>query len=320
MKTYNIPNTKFMIQIDESNMDKYKSLLNSIDDSQLSQLNMTQLSDLFKYYLKLSNINEKDYSIREETINKIDMYLSKECDIPKITELYSLLFGNIKCYRTPEDTLNGFVGVGKRNNKWIEEFYNIGMKASDINSEELQNLVNYYYQIQKTSFDVDIFGFIFYLLYERIHPHHDDNGRIGRLLFLENVHNHIYYPLSEIINKLRQPELIQNIYDKVNFKYIHNKSEGDNIKYVNSEDYYKIFVDDKLLRNIFKCLCICKEFKVLYFVFRNAKKKNAIVTKLLRAKNLNDDKVENIINDDDLFDEFNKSGFNVENHNKIMSL
>ena len=59
---------------------------------------------------------------------------------------------------------------------------------------------------------------------------------------------------------------------------------------------------------------------MLYFVFRNAKKKNAIVTKLLRAKNLNDDKVENIINDDDLFDEFNKSGFNVENHNKIMSL
>ena len=34
----------------------------------------------------------------------------------------------------------------------------------------------------------------------------------------------------------------------------------------------------------------------------------------------NDDKVEIIINDDDLFDEFNKSGFNIENHNNIMLL
>ena len=59
---------------------------------------------------------------------------------------------------------------------------------------------------------------------------------------------------------------------------------------------------------------------MLYFVFRNAKKKNAIVTKLLRTKELNDDKVEIIINDDDLFDEFNKSGFNIENHNNIMLL
>ena len=61
------------------------------------------------------------------------------------------------------------------------------------------------------------------------------------------------------------------------------------------QKYYKLYVDDELLRNIFKCLCICKEFKMLYYVFRNVKRKNAIVTKLLRSKDLNDDKVENII-------------------------
>ena len=67
----------------------------------------------------------------------IDKYSSKDCSIPKITELYSLLFKNNKCYRSPEDKLGGFVGIGKKNNKWREEFYNIGMKAI-----EMQNNLN----------------------------------------------------------------------------------------------------------------------------------------------------------------------------------
>lgn len=193
------------------------------------------------------------------------------------------------------------------------------MKASDINTQQLQELVNYYYHIlfqnefEKDGLNVGIIGFLFDLLYERIH-HHDGNGKIGRLLFIENTYQHVHYPLSEMISKLRMPELVQNICDKINFPYIHKTV--NEIKYPSSKNYYTLNVDDELLQDIANCLCICKELKSLFTIFEDTSNKNKIVTKF----KLTSDKIKQIIDYEELQQIFDQGGFNAENHNLILDL
>ena len=78
-------------------------------------------------------------------------------------------------------------------------------------------------------------------------------------------------------------------------------------------------MDDELLQDIVKCLCICKELKMLFTIFKDVPKKNKIVTKLLRAE-LTENKIKQIIDNEELFLFFGKSGFNINNHNLILKL
>lgn len=302
------------MSIDTANICEYKDLLENIyNPFNNRKPSLNELSNEFSYYFKSSNNIERE-NTTNETIKAVNEYL-KDVEIPNIETLYNLLYPNTNCLR------NEFVGVCRKQNRRREEYYNIGMNPIDLNIQQLQSLVNWFYNENGIEFELvglDILSYICYLFYERIHPHLDGNGRMGRLLFIENTYNHLYYPLSEIVKRLKEPSLTDSIFEHINFKYIYYK--GSEIQYPETEKYYCLNVDDDLLRKIVKCLGICKEYKVLFKSFEGCEKRNMIVAKLLRCE-LEEEIVEKKLDyNDEWFNLFQHSGFNIENHNLIRGL
>lgn len=328
-----VPNTKFKIEIDATNIERYRKLIDDINNPYESNCDtLLELSEEFKYYLKSSyDIEKSSKELTPEIINNIDMYLSDTSKIPKVETLYHLMFNSDEqCLR------DEFVGVYRKQTRRYIEYYNVGMNPKDLDLNELQNLVNWLYSEEsetenspRSIIGDDILAFICYLLYERIHPHIDGNGRIGRLLFIENSYNHLNYPISVILRNLRD-DIFTGIFEMTNFKYKHfNNTEP---KYPDTNLYYQISVNDELLRKIVKCLCIAKEYKVLFKSFRNCPIRNIIISRLLRRK-LNEDEIlmilskclkklslKKLIPIDDLFCLFQSSQMNLHNHNLILSL
>ncbi|KAA6366347.1 MAG: hypothetical protein EZS28_038127 [Streblomastix strix] len=157
----------------------------------------SRLSAYLKQCILNSNFIEQDF-IPNETVNEAVQYIL-DSNQPNIDELYRLLFPKRQhVFRQ----CNVYVS-GKNNSKVISAD-NIGIRHELIDPHYLQELVN-----KANQTNDPITKFKYYLIYQRIHPHEDGNGRIGRLLFLE-IYN---IPLSTTLRySIKARKLMNEIF------------------------------------------------------------------------------------------------------------
>ena len=202
--------------------------------------------NLFTFEQLLINSSKfEGCNIKKKTINDVKDYMSS-VKVPNIFVLYMKLFNSTKCFRNSNDKDCGFVGIFKTATNEYEEFYNIGLNPDYI--PDLQELVNWYYNLKCDNDLYKLIGIACYLLYENIHPHYDGNGRMGRLLFIENVYNKCYVPISHKILKHRK--LHDNLFPENVIRIYHNQDINDIYSKQDVQKYYNITIDDELLQKI----------------------------------------------------------------------
>lgn len=147
-----------------------------------------------------------------------------------------------------------FVGIpkGKSINGDTRRWANVGMNYTDINYELLQSAVDEYHEKYSNNW---VIGFILYLMFERVHPLSDGNGRIGRALFVD------YSSMSKCVKPDR---IINECFESVSFpKTIKRNTSIDYIHDIPSDNYYLLFVNDHLLRNVEKLSLMVREYDSL---------------------------------------------------------
>ncbi|KAA6360512.1 MAG: hypothetical protein EZS28_043961 [Streblomastix strix] len=156
-----------------------------------------------------SNIIEQDILLKDN-INDAIEYL-KNNKVQLIEGLYEALFKR-ETYRQCN------VYVSDKNNSKIISAANVGIQHENIDPNELQQLVNFAYEY--VGEEKIIVMFACYLLYERIHPHIDGKGRMGRLLYLENIYQmtESFVPLSSTLRHNKYARQIMNeIFKHISF-------------------------------------------------------------------------------------------------------
>ncbi|KAA6334845.1 MAG: hypothetical protein EZS28_053022, partial [Streblomastix strix] len=217
-----------------------------------------------------SNCIEQDI-LPKDNINDAIEYL-KNRKVPQIEGLYQALF--------KRETFRHYsVYVSDKNNSKIISAANVGIQHENIDPNELQQLVDFAYEYDQSNKIMVMF--LCYLLYERIHPHEDGNGRMGRLLFLENIYQltNSFVPLSTALRYNKQiKQLMNEVFKSISFGEIMKKRQiksGDAAIYrveiqeidlnrfyeiINDnqrtkQQYYRLDLDDNTSKLIVKLLC-----------------------------------------------------------------
>jgi hypothetical protein len=159
-----------------------------------------------------------------------------------------------------------------------EKWSHIWMNPRDLDYEFLQKMVNIFHSYEfggernngGTTSDIKWFvGLILYIIYERIHPHTDGNGRTGRYIFLEHPRFKIIsYQMSEMIVKgdgdARAPKKMHDsLLKKYSFPTSITCSGGELdrshlrkcINYKSKEQYLTFRIDAEFMREFVNGMC-----------------------------------------------------------------
>lgn len=176
-----------------------------------------------------------------ETYNKL---LQTDNDIES---LYKIFEPNLPCIRNQKVYINDKFGT-------VYE----GAKQSYIKKHILQNWVDEFHSYNfNNSVDKMLCGFILYLMYVRIHPHFDGNGRMGRYLFLENKllkDKDNFCPLSIVLSKFID---IVDVHMEEIYKLLDESVNSNSTE----EDYYKLNINTKILKKIYYIIYISVTFR-----------------------------------------------------------
>ncbi|KAA6370571.1 MAG: hypothetical protein EZS28_033902 [Streblomastix strix] len=235
MPRQSIKINEFTITFNDEGCDQIVKAIDTIDADRIMYKNIIDSNCIEQDILPKSNINDA-----------IEYLKSNE--VPQIDELYQALFKR-------ETFRHCSVYVSDKNNSKIISAANVGIQHENLDPNELQQLVDFAHEYNQSNKVMVLFAC--YLLYERIHPHEDGNGRMGRLLFLENICQitDSFVPLSTALRYNKQVKQLKNeIFKSISFRETMKKRQsksGDaaiyrvEIQEIDLNRFYEIINDNQ---------------------------------------------------------------------------